>query len=82
MFYILNNDYFKIQKNGISLYQNTLSYLGASIIQITLDNPLSAYRQFLQQYTKDSKGNWIQPKIAIKKTNEIFYKYPLLNQID
>lgn len=76
MFYILNNDYFKIQKNGISLYQNTISYLGASIIQITFDNPLSAYRQFLQQYTKDSKGNLIQPKIAIRKTNEIFYKYP------
>ena len=76
-----NNDYFKIQKNNLSLFQNTLSYLGASLMQITLDNPLSAYRQFLQQYAKDSKGNLIEPKIALKKTNEIFYKYPLSSSL-
>ena len=76
-----NNDYFKIQKNNLSLFQNTLSYLGASLMQITLDNPLSAYRQFLQQYAKDSKGNLIEPKIALKKTNEIFYKYPISSSL-
>ena len=72
MYSFFTDDYFKIQKNGISLYQNTLSYLGASAFRTICDNPLSAYRQFLQQHAIDSKGNILEPKLAMKNTNKIF----------
>ena len=77
MYLIHNNDYFKIQKNGISLFQNTICYLGGSIFQVFCDNPITAYRQFLQQNIKDNKGKFIDPKLSVIKTNKIFLKSPL-----
>ena len=68
-------NYFQ-KKNGLYVYQNIISYSLAGITQIIIDNPLSSYRQMLQQYSKDSKGNLIDPKITTKKTNLFFCKYP------
>lgn len=74
---IFSNSYFKINKNtSISPFQNTLAYLGGSIIQVTLDNPLSAYRQLIQQYAKNSKGDIIDPISAKKEAKIIFKKHP------
>ena len=61
---------------GISPFQNTLAYLGGSIFQVTLDNPLSAYRQLIQQYAKNSKGKIIDPKLSRREANSIFKKHP------
>ena len=73
----INNDYFKIQKNGISVFQNTLCYLGGSTFQVICDNPITTYRQFLQQNIKDTKGNFIDPKISFTRTNQILLKSPI-----
>ena len=73
----ITDDYFKIQKNGISLFQNTLCYLGGSTFQVICDNPITTYRQFLQQNIKDKKGNLIDPKISFTKTNEILLRSPI-----
>ena len=77
MYLIQNNDYFKIQKNGISLFQNIICYLGGSIFQVFCDNPITTYRQFLQQNIKDNTGKLIDPRISVINTNQIFLKYPL-----
>ena len=76
MFLFMSDDYFKIQKNGISLFQNTICYLGGSIFKVFCDNPITTYRQFLQENVKDNKGNFIDPKISITKTNNILLKSP------
>lgn len=73
----ITNDYFKIQKNGISVFQNTLCYLGGSTFQVICDNPITTYRQFLQQNIKDTKGNFIDPKISFTRTNQILLKSPI-----
>ena len=73
----ITNDYFKIQKNGISVFQNTLCYLGGSTFQVICDNPITTYRQFLQQNIKDTKGNFIDPKISFIRTNQILLKSPI-----
>ena len=77
MFYS-DSKYFSIEKSkGISPFQNTLAYLGGSIFQVILDNPLSAYRQLIQQHAKNSKGKIIDPLLTNKEANNVFKKYPL-----
>jgi hypothetical protein len=73
-----NSKYFSVEKSkGISPFQNTLAYLGGSIFQVTLDNPLSAYRQLIQQHAKNSRGKIIDPLLANKEANKIFMNNPL-----
>lgn len=40
-------------KLGISPFQNMVAYLGGSAFQTVVDNPITAYRQLVQQYAKD-----------------------------
>jgi hypothetical protein len=54
-----------------------ISYLGGSAFQTIIDNPVTSYRQFVQQYTKDSRGNNVDPKIARRIANDIFRKNPI-----
>ena len=70
-------NYFEIQKNGVSPFQNFACYLGGSAIQTLGDNPVTAYRQLVQQYAKDSKGNNVSPEIAVKEAKNVFYKSPV-----
>ena len=73
----MNSSYFEIQKNGVSPFQNFVCYLGGSAIQTVGDNPITAYRQLLQQYAKDAKGNIVSPEVASRETKQVFRSAPL-----
>ena len=77
MITIFPQDYFEIQKNGISPFQTMIAYLGGSAFQTIIDNPVTAYRQLVQQYAKDLNGNTVDPKIARAEANSIFIKSPI-----
>jgi hypothetical protein len=64
-------------KKQLNKWESFMAYLGGSIIQITLDNPITSYRQLIQQYAKDSAGIMIDPKIARQEANKVFTKSPV-----
>jgi hypothetical protein len=64
-------------KNKLSRWENFMAYMGGSVIQITLDNPITSYRQLIQQYAKDSTGIIVDPKIAREQANKVFRKFPI-----
>jgi hypothetical protein len=68
--------YFEIQKNGVSPFQNFMCYLGGSAIQTAGDNPVTAYRQLVQQYAKSSTGETISPQAAVKEARSVFWRSP------
>ena len=75
---MFNSNYYKInEKSGISPFQNTCAYLGGSMIQTVADNPVTAYRQLVQQYAKNSLGETVSPKEAVKEANKVFMTSPL-----
>ena len=76
MNYIIPKDYFEI-KNGISPFQTMIAYLGGSTFQTVIDNPVTAYRQLVQQYAKDINGKVVDPKIARDEANSVFKKNPI-----
>lgn len=79
---MLSNTYFKInEKSGISPFQNTVAYLGGSAIQTIVDNPITAYRQLVQQYAKNAKGETISPKLAVKEANAVFFRSPIYSSL-
>ena len=57
--------------------QSFLTYIGGSTIQTVLDNPITSYRQLIQQYAKDTHGNMVDPKLARQETNKVFIKSPI-----
>lgn len=73
----LPKNYFEVKKDGISPFQNMVAYLGGSAIQTVLDNPITSYRQLVQQYAKDLNGKTVDPKIAKAEANAIFRKLPV-----
>jgi hypothetical protein len=77
MVFLDNYTYFKIKKNGISQFQSMSAYLAGSAFQTIVDNPVTAYRQLVQQYAKDTKGQMVDPKIAVRETNAVFLKSPV-----
>lgn len=72
-----NSDYFQVKKNGLSQFQTMVAYLGGSAFQTVVDNPVTAYRQLVQQYAKDLKGNVVDPKVASKEAQAVFVKNPV-----
>lgn len=74
---MFNSNYFKVGDNGISQFQLMVAYLGGSAFQTIIDNPITAYRQLVQQYAKDLKGNVVDPKIATREANKVFKKSPI-----
>lgn len=77
MSFLFDDAYYKIGKNGVSPFQNMLAYLGGSAIQTVGDNPVTAYRQLVQQYAKDLQGNSVSPKVATAEAQAVFYKSPV-----
>jgi hypothetical protein len=69
--------YFDVQKNGVSPFQNFMCYLGGSAIQTFGDNPVTAYRQLVQQYAKNANGELVKPQVAIKEARSVFYQSPV-----
>ena len=71
------SDYFQVKKNGLTPFETMTAYLGGSAFQTVIDNPVTAYRQLVQQYAKDIKGNTVDPKISRMETNLVFKKSPI-----
>jgi hypothetical protein len=69
--------YYEIKSNGISPFQNMLAYLGGSAIQTVGDNPVTAYRQLVQQYAKGLDGKAVEPAIARGEANAVFRATPI-----
>jgi hypothetical protein len=70
-------DYFRVTKNGLSQANVMAAYLGGSAFQTVIDNPVTAYRQLVQQYAKDLKGNTVDPKVAVREANAVFKSNPV-----
>jgi hypothetical protein len=71
-------DYFTVsQKNGLSQFQTMTAYLGGSAFQTVLDNPVTAYRQLVQQYAKDAAGKAVDPKVASAEATAVFKANPV-----
>jgi len=66
-----------VKKNGVSPFQNMCAYLGGSAIQTVGDNPVTAYRQLVQQYAKDLDGKAVDPKIASAEAKKVFRANPV-----
>jgi len=71
------DDYFVVKKGGISQFQTMVAYLGGSAFQTVMDNPVTAYRQLVQQYAKDLNGKVVDPKIAIQEAKAVFKAAPI-----
>ena len=61
----------------MSPLQNMLAYLGGSAIQTVGDNPVTAYRQLVQQYAKGADGKPVDPKVARAEANAVFRGAPV-----
>lgn len=70
--------YFQVGANGeLSQAQYMGCYLGGSAVQTIVDNPVTAYRQLVQQYSKGLDGKMVDPQIARLEANAVFKKSPL-----
>jgi len=65
------------KKKGLSQFEMMVAYLGGSAFQTVIDNPVTAYRQLVQQYAKDLSGKVVDPKIARQEANAVFKKTPV-----
>ena len=72
-----DSEYFKVKKNGLSQFQTMTAYLGGSAFQTVVDNPVTAYRQLVQQYAKDLNGKAVDPRISTQEANAVFVKNPV-----
>lgn len=70
-------DYFVVKKSGLSQFQAMTAYLGGSAFQTIMDNPVTAYRQLVQQYAKDAAGKAVDPKIASEEAKAVFRAHPV-----
>merc|ERR1711990_398936 len=77
MSFLFSKEYYEVKKNGLSPAQNMAAYLGGSAIQTVGDNPVTAYRQLVQQYAKGLDGQAVDPKVASQEANAIFMKTPI-----
>jgi hypothetical protein len=73
----LPEDFFVVKKSGLSQFQALTAYLGGSAFQTVMDNPVTAYRQLVQQYAKDLNGNAVDPKIASQEAKAVFRAHPI-----
>uniref|UniRef100_A0A7S2WAQ0 Uncharacterized protein n=1 Tax=Eucampia antarctica TaxID=49252 RepID=A0A7S2WAQ0_9STRA len=71
------DDYFVVKKSGLSQFQTMSAYLGGSAFQTVVDNPVTAYRQLVQQYAKDLDGKVVDPKIASQEAKAVFRANPV-----
>lgn len=70
-------DFFVVKKSGLSQCQALTAYLGGSAFQTIMDNPVTAYRQLVQQYAKDLNGKPVDPKVASEEAKAVFRASPV-----
>ena len=66
-----------VKKTQITPMQNMVAYLGGSVFQTIVDNPVTSFRQLVQQYAKNPNGELVSPKIAQQEAIAVFKKYPV-----
>lgn len=71
------DDFFVVKKTGLSQAQAISAYLGGSCFQTVMDNPITAYRQLVQQYAKDTAGKPVDPKVATEQAKAVFRSHPV-----
>jgi hypothetical protein len=71
------DEYFVVKKSGLSQFQAMSAYLGGSAFQTVMDNPVTAYRQLVQQYAKGLDGKPVDPKIASEEAKAVFRAHPV-----
>uniref|UniRef100_A0A7S3LPS4 Mitochondrial carrier protein n=1 Tax=Aplanochytrium stocchinoi TaxID=215587 RepID=A0A7S3LPS4_9STRA len=71
------SDYFVVQPHGLSQFQTMTAYLGGSAFQTIVDNPVTAYRQLVQQYAKDLSGKTVDPRVASAEAKAVFRANPV-----
>ena len=71
------DDFFVVKKSGLSQAQAITAYLGGSCFQTVMDNPVTAYRQLVQQYAKDAAGKPVDPKVASQEAKAVFRANPI-----
>jgi hypothetical protein len=54
-----------------------VAYLGGSAFQTVGDNPVTAYRQLVQQYAKDLSGKTVDPNVAKNEARAVFRANPI-----
>jgi len=74
---MFGEEYFVVQKTGLSQFQAMSAYLLGSCFQTIMDNPVTAYRQLVQQYAKDASGKPVEPKIASQEAKAVFFAHPV-----
>lgn len=77
MSFLPSKEFFEVKKNGLSPFQNLCCYLGGSAIQTVGDNPVTAYRQLVQQFAKSSTGEPVNPEVAKQEARAVFKKAPM-----
>jgi hypothetical protein len=77
MSFFTDPSYYEVKKNGLSPFQNLCAYLGGSAIQTVGDNPVTAYRQLVQQYAKGADGKTVDPKLASQQVRKVFTSSPV-----
>lgn len=70
-------EYNKVGPGNISGFETMLAYLGGSAFQTVVDNPVTAYRQLVQQYAKDLNGNLVPAKVAASEAKGVFKANPV-----
>lgn len=73
----VSNDIFVVKESGLSQFQAMSAYLGGSAFQTIMDNPVTAYRQLVQQYAKDLSGKPVDPKVASEEAKAVFRANPV-----
>ena len=71
------DSFFVVKKSGLSQAQALSAYLGGSAFQTVMDNPVTAYRQLVQQYAKDAAGKPVEPKVAVSEARAVFRSNPV-----
>ena len=61
----------------LTQFETMTAYLGGSAFQTVVDNPVTAYRQLVQQYAKNLDGKIVDPKIARMEANNVFKSNPV-----
>jgi len=70
-------EYNTVGPGNISGFETMIAYLGGSAFQTVVDNPVTAYRQLVQQYAKDLHGNIQTPAMASADAKAVFRKAPV-----
>lgn len=73
----VSDEFFQVKKTGLSQAQAITAYLGGSCFQTIMDNPVTAYRQLVQQYAKDASGKPVDPRVASQEAKAVFRAHPI-----